>query len=77
MWGYIIGICMVVNGEPECQHQQYFSGFTTEKACEVHSIITAHLINYDLVNIDDVHDFWVTPTNCIETDTADFFNKLH
>jgi hypothetical protein len=71
---------MMVNGEQECETQTFVPNFSSEIACEVHSVISTTLINYDLQHIDGVYDIWVAPTNCmdvpIEETTEDFFKKL-
>lgn len=71
----------MVNGEQECQDQTFVPNFTSQTACEVHSVISTTLINYDLQHLDGVYDIWVSPTNCvdvpIEDTTEDFFKKLH
>jgi hypothetical protein len=80
MWGYLIGLCMMVNGEQECQDQTFVPGFTSEIACEVHSVLQTSIINYDLVHLDGVYDIWVAPTQCIDVPvrpSTDFFKKLH
>lgn len=81
MWGYIIGLCMMVDGEQECQDQQFVPNFTSQTACEVHSVLQTTIINYDLQHLDNVYDIWVAPTNCIDVPmypqtTQDFFKKL-
>lgn len=78
MWGYMIGICALVNGEIECQDQQFVPNFSSEIACEVHSVIQTALINYDLYHIDGVYDMWVAPSTCISIppNTSNFFNGL-
>ena len=79
MWGYMIGICMMVNGEQECEDRTFVPDFSTEYACEVHSVLQTTLINYDLQHVDGVYDIWVAPTNCVSEDTltSEFFDKLH
>ena len=76
----MVGLCMMIYGEQECEDQQFVPNFTSEVACEVHSIIATTIINYDLQHIDGVYDIWVAPTNCvdvpIENTTEDFFKKL-
>jgi len=80
MWGYLVGLCMMVDGEQECKDQQFVPNFSSEIACEVHSVISTTLINYELQHIDGVYDIWVAPTNCIDVpirlSTEDFFKKL-
>lgn len=66
MWAYIVGLCMMVEGEQKCEDQTLVPNFTTQTACEVHAVLQTTLINYDLVTIDGVHDIWVAPTNCID-----------
>ena len=70
----------MVDGQQKCEDQQIVPGFSSEIACEVHSVLSTTLINYDLQNIDHVYDVWVAPTNCldipIEETTEDFFKKL-
>ena len=76
----MVGLCMMIYGEQECEDQQFVPNFTSEVACEVHSIIATTIINYDLQHIDGVYDIWVAPTNCVdvpvEETTEDFFKKL-
>jgi hypothetical protein len=66
MWGYMIGICMIIDGEQQCEDKTFIPDFSTEYACEVHSVLQTTLINYDLWHLDGVYDIWVAPTNCIE-----------
>ena len=65
MWGYLIGICVIVNGEQLCEDQTFVPNFTSQTACEVHSILQTSIINYELRHIDGIYDMWVAPTNCI------------
>ena len=69
---------MMVNGEQECETQTFVPNFSSEIACEVHSVIATTLINYDLQHIDGVYDIWVAPTNCVDVpieDTTEDFSK--
>lgn len=79
MWGYLIGLCMMVDGEQKCKDEAFVPNFTSQTACEVHAILQTTIINYDLVHIDGVYDIWVAPTQCIDVPvrpSADFLKKL-
>lgn len=69
MWGYMIGICMMVGTteEWECQDRTFVPDFTSETACEVHSILQTSLINFDLYHNDEIYDVWVAPSECFNT----------
>lgn len=66
MWGYLIGICVIVNGEQQCEDQTFVPDFTSQIACEVHSILQTSIINYELRHIDGEYNMFVAPTNCID-----------
>lgn len=66
MWGYLIGICVIVNGEQQCEDQTFVPDFTSQIACEVHSILQTSLINFELRYIDGEYNMFVAPTNCID-----------
>jgi len=65
----MVGICMMVNSEMECEDQAWVPDFSSQTACEVHSILSTTLINYDLYHIDGVYEMWVAPSECIDIDT--------
>ena len=66
MWGYLIGICVIVNGEQQCEDQTFVPNFTSQIACEVHSILQTSLINFELRYIDGEYNMFVAPTNCMD-----------
>ena len=78
MWGYMVGICMMINEEQQCQDQSFISDFSSQIACEVHSVLLTSLINYNLFHIDHVYDTWVAPTNCVDPSKSilEFFKEL-
>jgi hypothetical protein len=78
MWGYFIGICIMVGDTQECQDQTFVPGFSSQTACEVHAVLQTTIINYDLFHIDHVYDTWVSPTNCVDMSdsTSEFFKEL-
>lgn len=79
----MVGICMMINSEMECEDSAWVPGFTSETACEVHSILSTTLINYDLYHIDGIYDTFTAPSECVDipmrpdADSAqDFFKDL-
>lgn len=78
MWGYMVGICMMINEEQQCQNQTFVPDFSSQTACEIHSVLATSIINYDLYYIDHVYEIWVAPSNCIDMSesTSEFFKEL-